>query len=205
MTGKITSLLRMALLALAAALAVALSGTASAATTPTHIYSYDCIHDAGTWSGQFIAVQPQEIRQEASTLGVIGGDNHSGTSQYVYIWLWAYSFKYGLWLHSGPNSQTPLAWTDAKRYSGGYPGSWAEFWNSDRGAWMISNGPGANGGFLPISPDQIAIRVPKGSGQWYFEVETYWTPPFTNAPDPRVPTAPGGGLNVYDNDGYCTF
>lgn len=53
-----------------------------------------------------------------------------------------------------------------------------------------------------LTPEQVAVYIPRGSGWWYYAMETYWTPPFTTTPDPRDPTIPSGGLHIYDSTGY---
>jgi hypothetical protein len=177
----------------------------AAVSAPMHRYSIEG-WDFGQL-GTYIIATPSQIEAQSGvgigdTLLGSGGILY-GTDQYIYYRLWAYSYKEQQWHHSG--------WERVcDRFQFGH----TEVWNSNFNAWMVpaSNLPSLGLVDGPdyssaIAPEQVAVPTVRGSGWWYFTMETYWTPPYNNTTTPSIfdPSIPAGGLRVYDPSGFQYF
>jgi hypothetical protein len=172
----------------AVAATAAFSATASADVVPTHQYALRC-SSLDAWGNRIVA-QPIQLGIQSSV-----GATFATRQQFVYYRLWAYSYKYGAWYHSS-----------LKRALDGYPNNGVEEYNAAYGYWMSPSG-GFDGADLAEGPDAETLMPNTGTGTWFVEVQTYWAPPFGNmtTSDLTNPNAAPGGLNIYDNTGFCTF
>jgi hypothetical protein len=169
----------------------------AASSVPYRNYQLSCVVVPGD-AANIANATPIEIDGQDDLLdGVVGGADggHMGKDQWVYFRLWGYSYKYKAW-YSSP----------FKRTLDGYPkGEQVEAWTPRLGGWATAVlSPNAQ-----IGVTQVGIAPSTGSGLWYFEVETYWAPPFSNPlPNDLTTQAPApGGLDQLDafNHPYCTF
>lgn len=194
---RLRVLLAVVLSVAAVPLAAALvhTGAASAATIPSHSYSWRCANQ--DYWGTYVTLQPEWINGEegVGTSFVDGtGTNYATSEQYIYYLVWAYSYRSGAWIHS-PMKRV------LNRYLSSTP---VEAYDTTSGRWSAAPWTWWSSDFS-IGPDQVGLRLPLGSGTWYVEGETYWTPKFTaaTAPDPHTPSATPGGHVAWDGYGLC--
>jgi hypothetical protein len=185
---------RIAISSIAVLVTALVVATAPAYAAPTHQYDVSCPHN-GYWGG-YIKAMPISIDSfpGVGTSVVDGSGYHPDTTEYVYYRVWGYQYSSHRWYTSA-----------LKRVLDGYPFYAVQAWDPSVGAWLAAP-PSLSNSDMSIGADEVALRIPYGTGRWGISVQTYWAPPTSSTTDPRLQSAAPGGTNVFDSvNGTCTF